>query len=425
MKLTVAGTGYVGLVTAVCMAEKGHDVTCVDVDQKKICLMQSGISPVYEDGLQDLMVKNKERLHFTTDFQKAYQDAEVIFIGVGTPEQEDGSANLSYVRAVAKQIAENIERDCVVVVKSTVPIGTNEEVEESILKNLKNHVNVFIASNPEFLSQGTAVRDTLHAKRVIIGTQNEAARKILAKVYEPFGLPMIFTDRRTAEMTKYACNDFLALKISYINEIANFCSLIGANVEDVIKGMSYDPRIGDKFLQPGIGYGGSCFPKDTKALYSLAKKQYGFEFRTIKASIDVNLEQKTKLFFLARKDLGSFDNRRVCLLGLTFKPGTDDLRESPAFDMASSLLKDGAVLFAFDPIGMKNMAKFHPNDIVYCHSAIEAIEKSEVVFLLTDWPVFKNIPLSAFKEKYVYDGRNCLSVDTKKIAKIYKSIGRP
>ena len=273
MKIAVAGTGYVGLVSAVCLAEVGHKITCVDVDEEKIKMMKKGKSPIYEKDLEELMQKNKNNIIYTTDFQKAYKNAEVIFIGVGTPEQEDGTANLTYVRIVAKQIAECLENDCVVVVKSTVPIGTNDEVEEYIKNNLRNKVNVYVVSNPEFLAQGTAVRDTLYASRIVIGTEQEEAKKIMEKVYLPFNLPMLFTNRRSAEMIKYASNDFLALKISYVNDIANLCELVGANIEDVTKGMSYDSRIGDKFLKSGIGYGGSCFPKDTKALYYLAKKQ--------------------------------------------------------------------------------------------------------------------------------------------------------
>ena len=267
MKITVAGTGYVGLVTGVCLAEKGHKVTCVDVDEHKIELMQNGIPPIYEEGLQELMIKNKDSLSYTTDYQTAYEDSEVIFIGVGTPEKVDGSANLKYVYTVAGQIAESVKQDCIVVVKSTVPIGTNDKVETYIRENLKNPVHIDCASNPEFLSQGTAVRDTLHASRIIIGAENEEARQKLLEVYKNFEAPKLVTDRRSAEMIKYASNDFLALKISYINEIANFCEIVGANIEDVAQGMGLDSRIGNKFLKAGIGYGGSCFPKDTKALH--------------------------------------------------------------------------------------------------------------------------------------------------------------
>ena len=294
MKIAVAGTGYVGLVTGVCLAEHGHLVTCVDVDEKKVELMKKGVSPIYEEGLPELMVKNMERLTFTTDYASAYRDAEVIFIGVGTPEKVDGSANLKYVYTVAKQIAQSVEKDCVVVVKSTVPIGTNDKVEDFIRSNLVHSVNIDVASNPEFLAQGTAVRDTLHASRIVIGAENNRCRETLEKVYKTFDSPKLITDRRSAEMIKYASNDFLALKISYINEIANFCETIGANIEDVAAGMGFDSRIGNKFLKAGIGYGGSCFPKDTKALHWLGN-YYDQEFKTIKAAIEVNDNQKLKL----------------------------------------------------------------------------------------------------------------------------------
>jgi UDPglucose 6-dehydrogenase len=235
---------------------------------------------------------------------------------------------------------------------------------------------------------------------------------------------MVFMKRRSAELTKYACNDFLALKISYINEMADFCEMIGANIEEVARGMSFDPRIGDKYLQPGIGYGGSCFPKDTKALYAFAKQQYGFDFKTIKATIDVNSDQKNRLFFKARRDVGSFQNKNVSILGLTFKPGTDDLRESPAFNTISSLLKDGANVFAYDPIGINNMKKWHETDIVYCSTALEALSKSNIIMILTDWNEFKSIPLDLFSGKRIYDGRNCLSMDVSKYALSYYSVGR-
>ena len=297
MKIVVAGTGYVGLVTGACLAEKGHMVTCIDIDQNKIEKMKQGISPIYEPQLDTLLKRNysQGRLNFTTDYKSAYKDADLIFIGVGTPEREDGSANLDYVFNVCRQIAENVERDCLVVVKSTVPIGTNDRVEQYLRENLKNNVQIEVASNPEFLSQGTAVEDTLHAKRIVIGVESKRAENILKEVYERYDQPIIVTNRRSAEMIKYASNDFLALKISFINEIANFCEIVGADIEDVTKGMSYDPRIGNKFLKAGIGYGGSCFPKDTKALHWLSNDN-GNEIRTIKATIEVNENQKYKLF---------------------------------------------------------------------------------------------------------------------------------
>ena len=425
MKVAVAGTGYVGLVSAVCLAEKGHTVACVDVDENKIKLMRNGVSPIYEKGLEELMHKNKDRLTYTLDYKKAYRDAEVILIGVGTPEQEDGSANLSYVRSVAKQIADSIEHDCVVVVKSTVPIGTNDKVEEFIKSNLKNDVKVYIASNPEFLAQGSAVHDTLKASRIVIGTEDEEARKIMEELYKPFNLPMLFTNRRSAEMIKYASNDFLALKISYINDIANLCELVGANIEDVTKGMSYDSRIGDKFLNAGIGYGGSCFPKDTKALYYLAKNQYDYELKTIKAAIDVNVTQKTKLFFEAKRKIDTFYKKNVTVLGATFKPGTDDLREAPSIDNVKLFLKEGADITVWDPVGLNNFEKMFGDKIQYESDIRKAIEKSDIIFIMTEWADVKKLDLNLFNGKVIYDGRNCFDLkDIKKYKFEYHSIGR-
>ena len=425
MKVAVAGTGYVGLVSAVCLAEKGHTVACVDVDENKIKLMRNGVSPIYEKGLEELMHKNKDRLTYTLDYKKAYRDAEVILIGVGTPEQEDGSANLSYVRSVAKQIADSIEHDCVVVVKSTVPIGTNDKVEEFIKSNLKNDVKVYIASNPEFLAQGSAVHDTLKASRIVIGTEDEEARKIMEELYKPFNLPMLFTNRRSAEMIKYASNDFLALKISYINDIANLCELVGANIEDVTKGMSYDSRIGDKFLNAGIGYGGSCFPKDTKALYYLAKNQYDYELKTIKAAIDVNVTQKTKLFFEAKRKIDTFYKKNVTVLGATFKPGTDDLREAPSIDNVKLLLKEGADITVWDPVGLNNFEKMFGDKIQYESDIRKAIEKSDIIFIMTEWADVKKLDLNLFNGKVIYDGRNCFDLkDIKKYKFEYHYIGR-
>ncbi len=425
--IVVAGTGYVGLVTAVCLSEVGHSVTCVDSNEDKVKTLKQNICPIYEPQLEDLMIKNKDRLNYTTDYQSAYKNADVIFVAVGTPEQEDGSANLSYVHAVARQIAVTVENDCVVVVKSTVPIGTNDDIEQVLINNLKNNVKVTVASNPEFLAQGSAVKDTLHAKRIVIGTEDSETEKIMVEVYTPFNIPFVLTNRRSAEMIKYAANDFLALKISYINEIANFCEMIGANIDDVVKGMSYDPRIGDKFLQAGIGYGGSCFPKDTKALYHLASKEYGYELSTVKAAIDVNTRQKTKLFFEAKKHFTSFVGIEVAVLGLTFKPNTDDLRESPSLENVKMLLKSGAKVTVYDPVGMDNFKKVFP-DITYVNTPQEALNGKDCAFVLTEWDEIKKLTPNDFKSlknPIVFDGRNCYDPKVMSNADIlYISIGR-
>ena len=436
MKIAVAGTGYVGLVAGVCFAEKGHDVTCVDVDEKKVKMMESGVSPIYEEGLEELMQKNNAtgRLHYTTDYRSAYKDAEAIFIGVGTPEQPDGSANLSYIATVSRQIAESVERDCLVVVKSTVPVGTNDKVEQFIRDFLTRDVKIEVASNPEFLAQGSAVRDTLHAARIIIGTESKEAEAVLMKIYEPFGLPIVSVNRRSAEMIKYACNDFLALKISYMNDIANLCELVGADIDDVAKGMSYDARIGSRFLNAGVGYGGSCFPKDTKALKYIAR-QNGYKLRTVEAAVDVNAAQKTKLFYKASNRLITFQNLKVAVLGLAFKAGTDDLREAPSLDNVQILLESGANVYAYDPVATDNFKAKYPEGaagkgtIHYVTKPEDALRDAHICFIFTEWGEIRSIAPKTFKEQMqiplVYDGRNLYSLDVMKEAGVeYYSIGR-
>lgn len=430
MKIVVAGTGYVGLVTGACLAENGHNVTCVDIDENKVETMKRGISPIYEEGLEELLQRNyKEgRLDFTTDYKNAYKDAEVIFIGVGTPEREDGSANLDYVFAVCDNITESLERDCLVVVKSTVPIGTNDRIEQYLKENVKEGLNIEVASNPEFLAQGTAVRDTLKASRIVIGTESKKAEETLREVYERYGQPIVATNRRSAEMIKYASNDFLALKISFMNEIANFCEMVGADVEDVAKGMSFDPRIGDKFLRAGLGYGGSCFPKDTKALHWLANDN-GYEIKTIKATIEVNQNQKYKMFRKAKKRFGSLRGKRVAVLGLTFKPGTDDLREAPSIPNVRRLLDEGAEIVAYDPVGENNFKKLFPKEIEYVSSPLDALKDADMCFIFTEWKEIKDIDIREYKnlmnKPIVFDGRNCYDLKEAESTEIeYYSIGR-
>lgn len=428
MKISVAGTGYVGLVTGVCLSEHGHYVTCVDVDESKVAMMQSGKSPIYEPGLEELMLQNMERLTFTTDYASAYHDADVIIIAVGTPEKKDGSANLAYVFGVAKQIAEHITKECVVIVKSTVPIGTNDEVEH-ILNENTNSVRVHVASNPEFLAQGTAVHDTLHASRIVLGVNDKFAQDMLRSMYREFDAPIMVCNRRSAEMIKYASNDFLALKISYMNEIANLCEAIGANVEEVAKGMGFDERIGKRFLHAGIGYGGSCFPKDTKALHHLSARN-GCEMRTIKAAIEVNEGQKYKLSQKARKYYSDFNGLKIAVLGLTFKPGTDDLREAPSLVNLPVFLDDGATIMAWDPVGVPNFQKRMPSEhIIYCDTIEEALTDADICFIFTEWQQILDLDLSRYadlmKEPIVMDGRNCYTLEEAAKAPIlYESIGR-
>lgn len=428
MKISVAGTGYVGLVTGVCLAEHGHSVICVDVDEEKVALMKSGKSPIYEPGLEELMIKNKERLFFTTDYASAYRDVDVVIIAVGTPEKKDGSANLAYVFGVADQIAANVTRECVVIVKSTVPIGTNDEVE-TVLNNNPAGVRVHVASNPEFLAQGTAVIDTLHASRIVLGVNDKFAQDTLRTMYQEFDAPVMVCSRRSAEMVKYASNDFLALKISYMNEIANLCEAIGANVEEVAKGMGFDERIGKRFLHAGIGYGGSCFPKDTKALHHLSAKN-GCEMKTVKAAIEVNEGQKYKLSQKARKYYSDFKGLKIAVLGLTFKPGTDDLREAPSLVNIPVFLDDGATVMAWDPVGADNFKKRLPSEhIIYCTTIEEALADADICFIFTEWAAVKKLDLSTYakfmKNPIVMDGRNCYTLEEAAKAPIlYESIGR-
>jgi UDPglucose 6-dehydrogenase len=436
MKIAVIGTGYVGLVTGGCFAEVGHYVTCVDINEEKIDNLQKGISPIFEPGLEELIMNNlnANRLFFTCDIKGAIKDAEIIFVGVGTPENEDGSANLSYIYNVFTQLAEILEKDCIIVIKSTVPVGTNDSLEEWINCEVREKgIKVEIVSNPEFLAQGNAINDTLSPSRIVIGTDSLNAIKMLNDVYAPFNAPIITVSRASAEMIKYASNDFLALKISYINDIANLCELVGADIQDVAKGMSYDDRIGNKFLNAGIGFGGSCFPKDTKALAFLGK-QHGYLLNTVEATIQVNHNQKTKLFYRAINRIGSFNKKKVAILGLTFKPGTDDIREAASIENVRLLLEQGADIYAYDPIGISNYSKLFPEGtigngkITYCEIDA-ALYLAEVCFVFTEWREIKVLTPKRIKElmltPLVYDGRNIFDVPEMKREGIeYYSIGR-
>ena len=442
MKVAVAGTGYVGLVTGVALAHIGHNVTCVDIDENKVKRMNNGISPIYEEDLEELMEKNKDRLNYTIDYNSAYKDADVIIIGVGTPERHDGSANLDYVYKVTEQIANSVVKDCVVVVKSTVPIGTNDELEKYIKKHEKEGIHITVASNPEFLAQGTAVRDTLYASRIVVGTEDKEAAEIMKKMYlpltrDPYNVPYIPMNRKSAEMVKYASNDFLALKISYINEIANLCEKVNANIEDVTRGMGFDSRIGNKFLNAGIGYGGSCFPKDTKALHWLSRMQ-DTEIKTIKACMEVNKMQKIRLYEKLKDDCKDLKDLSVAVLGLTFKPGTDDLREAPSIDNIELLIDAGVHVKAYDPIGIENFKKAISSKITddgitgtieYFDNIDEAIKDCDAVMIMTEWNEIKSYNLNNYeklmKTPNVYDGRNCYPLEEIKKTKIrYRSIGR-
>lgn len=430
MKITITGTGYVGLVTGVCLAEIGHNVLCVDIDEQKVNCMKRGLSPIYEPGLEELMKKNLEnnRLNFTTDTDQAYKDADVIYIAVGTPENEDGSANLTYVEQVATTIGRNLIKDAIVVVKSTVPVGTNEHVQRIIEENKASTINVSMVSNPEFLREGAAVYDTFHGDRIVIGAEDEQTASIIEEINKPFGVPVVKTDIRSAEMIKYAANAFLATKISFINEIANICEKVGANIEDVAVGIGTDSRIGSQFLKAGIGYGGSCFPKDTKALIQLAGN-VEHQFELLEAVIEVNNEQQALLVNKAKQHVGTLKGKRVALLGLAFKPNTDDVREAASLVIAKQLVEDGADVVAYDPIAIENAKKVLGESIQYTTSVEEALTNADLAFIVTEWDEVKELPLGSFatlmKTPIVFDGRNCYSLDeVEKHAMTYVSIGR-
>ncbi|WP_060788944.1 UDP-glucose dehydrogenase family protein [Geobacillus zalihae] len=430
--ICVIGTGYVGLVTGVALSEIGHNVTCIDIDKQKIEKMQKGISPIYEPGLDELMNKNiiAGRLHFTTDYKQGVSEAEIIYIAVGTPQREDGSADLTYIEQVAKNIAQYIVKDGVIVVtKSTVPVGTNEKVKNWIKSNLKKEAKFDIVSNPEFLREGSAIYDTFHGDRIVIGAENERAASIIEKINKPFGIPIFKTDIRSAEMIKYASNAFLATKISFINEIANICEKVGANIEDVAYGMGLDNRIGSQFLKAGIGYGGSCFPKDTRALVQIAGDvQHKFEL--LEAVINVNNKQQVKLVQKAIEELGSLRGKKIALLGLAFKPNTDDMREAASIVVSKQLLEYGAYIKAYDPVAIENAKKVLPNEITFVDTIEEALLDVDVAFILTEWEQIKSIDPNKFielmKEPIIFDGRNCFDLEYMKQYPIdYYSIGRP
>ncbi len=401
MKVAVVGAGYVGLVTAACFAEFGNEVVCVDKVREKVECLSRGEIPFYEPGLEELVKRNlKEgRLFFTQDIDSAIRDSLVIFIAVGTPPRGDGSADLTYVEEVARKIAENLNDYKVVVTKSTVPVGTGYRIRRIIEKNKKNDVSFDVASNPEFLREGSAVYDFMHPDRVVIGTESDSARAILRDLYRPLYLretPFVFTDIKTAELIKYASNSYLAMRISFINEIANLCDIVGADVHTVAKAMGLDGRIGPKFLHPGPGFGGSCFPKDTKALLKIAE-EHGYLFRLVKATIEVNEAQKERAFEKVKSMLGGdVSGRTVAVLGLSFKPNTDDIREAPSLHIVGRLVEEGADVRAYDPAAMDNFRRVFP-DIYYASSPYDAASGADAVVVVTEWNQFRNMDLARLK----------------------------
>jgi len=430
MEIAVVGTGYVGLVTGVCLTEIGHYVTCIDIDEDKINLMREGISPIYEPGLSDLMKKNIDegRLTFTSNHSEGFANKKVIYIAVGTPQTKEGKADLQYVEKVAADIGHHINNDVIVVTKSTVPVGTNEKVREIIRELVNGKFEVEIVSNPEFLREGSAVQDTFHGDRIVIGADSDKAASVLEEINRPFGIPIYKTDIRSAEMIKYASNAFLATKISFVNEISNLCEKLGANVEDVATGMGMDDRIGNKFLKAGIGYGGSCFPKDTSALVQIAG-YVQHDFNLLKSVIEVNNDQRRLLVKKAKERFGNIEGKRVAVLGLAFKPNTDDMREAASITLCEELIQSGAEVVAYDPIAIPNAKKILPQSIQYADSVENALENADFAFIVTEWDEVKNTELDVYIKKMktpvIFDGRNCYALEeAAKYAVEYHSVGR-
>lgn len=413
MHIGIIGTGYVGLVTGACFAEFGLFVTCVDRDKKKIRSLKKGIIPFYEPGLDELVKRNLEqgRLEFTTTIEKAVESSLVLFIAVGTPRRGDGSADLRYVEQVAGEIAETINGYKVIVMKSTVPVGTGEKITKIVSRNLKEKTDFDIVSNPEFLREGSAIEDFMRPDRVIIGADSQQAIAIMRDLYKPLYLietPFVITNIETAELIKYASNSFLATKISFINEMAGLCEKVGADVHMVAKGMGIDKRIGSKFLHPGPGYGGSCLPKDTNALLKLAE-QHDMELGIVKAATKANERQRESVLTKIKDALGVLKGKTIAVLGLSFKPNTDDIREAPSLYIIKKLMKEKAFIRAYDPVSMKEAQKIIPS-IKYCKNSYEAVKGADALVIVTEWNQFRNLDLDRIKkllkEPYFFDLRN-------------------
>jgi UDPglucose 6-dehydrogenase len=433
MNIAVVGTGYVGLVTGTCLAETGNRVICVDIDEAKVEAMKNGVVPIYEPNLETLFDRNIEagRLEFTTDLKHAVDRSDIVFLALPTPPDEDGSADLSYVLGVAHQLGHIMSSYKVVVDKSTVPVGTADKVRDAIAAHAT--VDFDVVSNPEFLREGFAVDDFMKPDRIVVGCSSERGRQMMEELYKPYvrqGNPVIFMDERSAELTKYAANSFLATKITFMNEVANFCELVGADVDMVRRGMGTDSRIGARFLFPGIGYGGSCFPKDVQALHK-SGKEAGHNFHILESVMAVNESQKTVLFEPMRAHFGGdLTGVKVALWGLAFKPETDDIREAPSLYMIEKLLEAGAEIVAFDPEAMDNVKARIGDRIAYSKRAMDAVEGADCLLICTEWAAFRtpdfDVLAQKMKAKVIFDGRNLY--ETSKLAKLgwmYRSIGRP
>jgi len=432
MNIAVVGTGYVGLVTGTCFAETGNKVICVDIDEKKVDMMKNGKVPIYEPHLDVLFERNIQqgRLTFTTNLKEAIDQCQIVFLALPTPPGEDGSADLSYVLAVAEELGQIMTEYKVLIDKSTVPVGTADKVHEAVAKSAQ--VDFDVVSNPEFLREGFAVDDFMKPDRVVIGTSSAKARTILEKLYQPFvrqGNPIFFMDEKSAELTKYAANAFLATKITFMNEIANFCELVGADVDAVRKGVGSDSRIGNRFLFPGIGYGGSCFPKDVQAL-AKSGKDSGYNFSIIDAVMDVNHRQKFTLVQKIKNYYGDdLSGKSFALWGLAFKPDTDDIREAPALYMIDALVEAGASIKAFDPEAMENVKALVGDKIEFCANGYDALEGCDALLVATEWQVFRTPDFDrvkeGLKENVIFDGRNLYDLtNMRDHGFYYESIGR-
>jgi UDPglucose 6-dehydrogenase len=429
-KICVVGTGYVGLVTGTCFADLGNNVTCLDVDETRISKLHKGIMPIYEPGLQELVEQNVKagRLIFTTDYEKAVKDAEIAFIAVGTPSGVDGEADLQYVRQAAESIADLVGDKIIVVNKSTVPVGTGDWVAEVIQKRRNGKpLDLNVISNPEFLREGSAINDFMQSDRVVLGSENRAAAEKVAELYAPLRCPILITDLRTAEMIKYASNAFLATRISFINEIANVCEELGADVKVVAQGMGLDKRIGSAFLDAGLGWGGSCFPKDVKALAHMAVL-HGTHPQLLQAVMEINRNQRRRLVYKLRKALGSLNDTTIGILGISFKPNTDDIREAPALEVIHLLENEGAHIKAYDPQAMENATHILPK-VQLCENPYQVAEGADALVLITDWNEFKQIDFSRIKplmaRAVIMDGRNLWDEKTlKNMGFQYFGVGR-
>jgi UDPglucose 6-dehydrogenase len=429
MNITVTGMGYVGLITAASLAEIGHNVICLDIEENKIASMVSGKLNIFEPGLKELIDKNinKNRLAFTYDPKVAYQNPECVFITVGTPGDNKGSVDLAYVFNSIRSLVDNLQNDTIVAIKSTVPVGTCEKIQKMIDSNIQNKLTVKVISNPEFLREGSGIHDSFHADRIIVGTEDDFIKEFLNQLYLPFQIPIVYTEVKSAEMIKYAANAFLATKISFINEIAQICEITDADIEEVAYGIGLDKRIGSSFLQAGIGYGGSCFPKDTIAFAQFSEEN-NYQFEILTATINVNQSQKHWPISKLNYVFNTLEGLDIAILGLTFKPLTDDLRSSPSIDITKRLLEEGVKITVFDPAASRNFKKIVPN-IKIAATIEEAIMEKQAVLILTEWPEIQQFDLHKYKAimntPIVIDGRNCyLLKEAEKALISYYSVGR-